>query len=204
MPSPTAALVYTSLRVVRRPFSGICFDNLYFVYTTIYRYGNDGPVPSGSIVSGVGVIAGVRCVIVANDATVRSIKQCTAGLIKARPAPPLNAFSWNKQLRLIFFVICENVDTAIMTHSPPLTHHYVYCPSFQGERRVLLRHHREKTLAGPRNRDAEQTPVRVSSGLGWGVPAAAGRNVCGPRHVRADFLQPSEHVGSRDSAGQIR
>ena len=34
-------------------------------------YGDHGPVPAGGIITGVGVVSGVRCVIVANDATVK-------------------------------------------------------------------------------------------------------------------------------------
>jgi len=34
-------------------------------------YGSDGPVPAGGVVTGIGVVAGVRCLIVANDPTVK-------------------------------------------------------------------------------------------------------------------------------------
>jgi len=34
-------------------------------------YEKDGPVPSAGIITGVGVVSGIRCVIVANDATVK-------------------------------------------------------------------------------------------------------------------------------------
>jgi len=34
-------------------------------------YGKDGPVPAGGIVMGIGLVAGVRCMIVGNDATVK-------------------------------------------------------------------------------------------------------------------------------------
>ena len=42
-------------------------------------YGDDGPVPAGGIITGVGVISGVRCIIVANDATIKggSYLPCT-------------------------------------------------------------------------------------------------------------------------------
>lgn len=33
-------------------------------------YGKDGPVPAGGVVTGIGIVAGVRCLIVANDPTV--------------------------------------------------------------------------------------------------------------------------------------
>mmetsp|Transcript_4612 Transcript_4612/g.5931 ORF Transcript_4612/g.5931 Transcript_4612/m.5931 type:complete len:561 (+) Transcript_4612:45-1727(+) len=34
-------------------------------------YGKDGPVPAGGMVTGVGVVAGIRCMIVGNDSTVK-------------------------------------------------------------------------------------------------------------------------------------
>jgi 3-methylcrotonyl-CoA carboxylase beta subunit len=34
-------------------------------------YGDDGPVPAGGMVTGIGVVAGVRCMIVGNDSTVK-------------------------------------------------------------------------------------------------------------------------------------
>ncbi len=39
--------------------------------SAVPRYGKEGPVPAGGVVTGIGVVAGIRCVIVGNDPTVK-------------------------------------------------------------------------------------------------------------------------------------
>ena len=69
-----------------------------------------------------------------------------------------------------------------------------------GQGRHLLSDHREEASAGAGDRAREPAGLRLSGRFRRRQSAEPGRGVSGPRALRADLLQPGDHVGGRDRA----